>query len=480
MPDSSNPFAYLFPSSSTIDDYLASLSYPRSDLYQQSLGLNPANYSGTITYYRDPSVSTDFGVQALAQGANSAAFGPYAFASQDFTTAIGYKASAVLQFATAVGEEASAAAYAATAIGRISNALAIKSVAIGNAAYVAVAANYSTVVGESSRTSGASSVVIGQGSVSGGSNDSLVGQGVTSGTGGGNTLVGQAATCATGNTPSNVVIGTSAIASGGGGDGRNVVIGVSAFIFGNNSVFIGKSCSATNSVSSGNTVAIGASILLYGFTSSVFIGDTIAGTLGASSAGTVVIGANASSNAASYSVAIGCLSAANYDYSISIGAGAAATTSNQMVVGSQSYSITDAYFGRGKLHTGAAQSTNIHASDASGTSVAGDNLGLYGGAPTGSGVGGYVGIFTAPAGAAGTTLRTPVEHVRVDQLGNCVLQINGALATNATDGFTYIPTCAGAATGTPTSFTGALALVYDSTNNNLYVYNGGWKKVALA
>lgn len=56
-----------------------------------------------------------------------------------------------------------------------------------------------------------------------------------------------------------------------------------------------------------------------------------------------------------------------------------------------------------------------------------------------------------------------------------------ALATTATDGFLYVPTCAGAPTGTPTAITGTAPIVADSTNNKLYCYlNGAWKSVTLA
>lgn len=64
------------------------------------------------------------------------------------------------------------------------------------------------------------------------------------------------------------------------------------------------------------------------------------------------------------------------------------------------------------------------------------------------------------------------ERMRITSAGN--LQLGTAsLATTATDGFPYIPTCAGTPTGTPTAITGYAPMVVDSTNNKLYVYVGG-------
>ncbi len=55
-----------------------------------------------------------------------------------------------------------------------------------------------------------------------------------------------------------------------------------------------------------------------------------------------------------------------------------------------------------------------------------------------------------------------------------------ALATTATRGFIYVPACAGAPTGTPVTNTGTVAIVYDTTDNRLYAYNGAWKAVTLS
>jgi hypothetical protein len=54
-----------------------------------------------------------------------------------------------------------------------------------------------------------------------------------------------------------------------------------------------------------------------------------------------------------------------------------------------------------------------------------------------------------------------------------------ALATSATVGYVMIPSSAGAPTGVPADIpTGQVALHYDTSNNKIYVYNGGWVSTA--
>lgn len=67
------------------------------------------------------------------------------------------------------------------------------------------------------------------------------------------------------------------------------------------------------------------------------------------------------------------------------------------------------------------------------------------------------------------------ERMRLDASGN-ISAGAGAVATNATDGFLYVPTCAGTPTGTPTAITGMAPIVVNTTNNKLYFYSGGqWR-----
>lgn len=89
-------------------------------------------------------------------------------------------------------------------------------------------------------------------------------------------------------------------------------------------------------------------------------------------------------------------------------------------------------------------------------------------------------IGTAAA-ATGMTLRLitlGTVRAQIDASGNSVF--GSGLGTSSTDGFIYISSCAGAPTGTPTSYASRVPLVYDRTNNKFYVYNSGWKSVTLA
>lgn len=67
----------------------------------------------------------------------------------------------------------------------------------------------------------------------------------------------------------------------------------------------------------------------------------------------------------------------------------------------------------------------------------------------------------------------------IDRLGNVVMG-TAALATNATSGFLYLPSSAGAPTGVPTAYTGRIPMEVDTTNGRVYFYYGAaWHYVAL-
>ena len=68
------------------------------------------------------------------------------------------------------------------------------------------------------------------------------------------------------------------------------------------------------------------------------------------------------------------------------------------------------------------------------------------------------------------------ERLRIESSGSIRAGAAAALATTATDGFLYVPTCAGTPTGTPTAITGMAPIVVNTTNNKLYFYSGGaWR-----
>lgn len=64
------------------------------------------------------------------------------------------------------------------------------------------------------------------------------------------------------------------------------------------------------------------------------------------------------------------------------------------------------------------------------------------------------------------------SKLTIDTSANVVVG-SAAIATNATDGFLYMPCSAGPPTGTPTAKTGRAPITCDSSNNKAYMYLGG-------
>lgn len=128
-----------------------------------------------------------------------------------------------------------------------------------------------------------------------------------------------------------------------------------------------------------------------------------------------------------------------------------------------------------------AGSVTIQGRNASGISTNGNAGGvtIQGGTAVGSGTAGNVSVVagTSPSGTDGTISFTTnaTQCGQFTAAGSLVLG-SGALATNATDGFLYVPGSAGAPTGAPTAFTGRTPITIDTTNNLLYWYtNGAWR-----
>lgn len=92
---------------------------------------------------------------------------------------------------------------------------------------------------------------------------------------------------------------------------------------------------------------------------------------------------------------------------------------------------------------------------------------------TGTGIGGSIVFATSSAAASASTQNARANALELTGNKNVVVG-NAALATDAADGFLYIPTCAGTPTGTPTAYTGRVPIVFDTTNNKLYIYDGSW------
>lgn len=115
---------------------------------------------------------------------------------------------------------------------------------------------------------------------------------------------------------------------------------------------------------------------------------------------------------------------------------------------------------------------------AAGATLGGDAIPLAGVAQLGS-TGGNDFLVGTEAAKSLRLYTNGLVRLDMDSAGNVVVG-RAALATSATDGFLYIPTCAGTPSGTPTAKTGRVPIIFDSTANKIWIYDGAWlQTVAL-
>lgn len=94
---------------------------------------------------------------------------------------------------------------------------------------------------------------------------------------------------------------------------------------------------------------------------------------------------------------------------------------------------------------------------------------------TGSIIGYTNNVKTIYDGSTITHITAGIARIAIDVSGNVTTGV-ASLATTATDGFLYVPSGAGAPTGTPTAKTGYAPVYVDTTNNRWYFYStGAWR-----
>lgn len=88
-------------------------------------------------------------------------------------------------------------------------------------------------------------------------------------------------------------------------------------------------------------------------------------------------------------------------------------------------------------------------------------------------------VAASITGDATLTLPASGTVVSITSTGDTAVG-GGLLLTTAVAGFLYVDTCSGTPTGVPTGSTGRVPLVFDTSTDKLYIYNGSWKSTTVA
>jgi hypothetical protein len=122
--------------------------------------------------------------------------------------------------------------------------------------------------------------------------------------------------------------------------------------------------------------------------------------------------------------------------------------------------ISNVFLGnRAAANIGSSFSSNVYIGNESGLNPTNSNELYISNTSTKSPL--FYGNFAAPRLTINGTLTVTTS----------VVCRNGTVPLAATTGFLYIPTCSGTPVGTPVNQPNTVPLVYDTTNNRLYIYN---------
>jgi len=252
------------------------------------------------------------------------------------------------------------------------------------------------------------------------------------------------------NTTSGTGAFASLIASNAAGIGTNVSLSAISAGYSTSGIFVAGTGVINSSLTGGLNVGTSAGTALMFWTNNTekarflstgefFVGNTVAGALSEYVGFTK--NQNARTRVAAYNTTSGTGAAVQYDMRNNNGVQAS------FGLHSSGFTTSGALIADGGiLYCDGAGGLNISSANASG----------------------QIGIYTGGTAAAN-------QVIKIDQNKNVILNASGAaLATNATNGFAYISTCAGTPTGVPATLpTGALPMVIDSTNNKMYIYSSG-------
>jgi hypothetical protein len=185
-----------------------------------------------------------------------------------------------------------------------------------------------------------------------------------------------------------------------------------------------------NSFTIGSAASVvGTGATAVGTSSTAGSGATALGEASFAGGGAVALGRQANANGGSGNIAIGSGAVASgVNASIALGMQSVSDLTRTFAAGSTidaNLAIVDWYFGSSRI-AAAPQSVTLNASGGSGTDIAGANITIAGGKPTGAGAGGSIFFSTAAAGVSGTTLRALSARWQID--GN-----TGALLPAVTD-----------------------------------------------